>query len=137
MIRVLLDVNVILDVLLDRRAHAEASSAVWSAVERGITEGMLAAHSVRTIHYLTRKATGDAKAKRMLSSILQVFAVAAVDGPVIEEALHSTCADFEDAVVAAAARRAGCDYIVTRDPKGFRGSAVRAFAPEGVMPLLR
>jgi hypothetical protein len=30
----------------------------------------------------------------------------------------------------AAAHRAGCDFIVTRDPRGFRSSPVRALAPE-------
>jgi hypothetical protein len=62
--------------------------------------------------------------------------VAAGDGSVIEEALRLSLADFEDAVTAAAARMSECDYIVTRDPKGFRGSPVRPLAPEAVLPLL-
>ena len=41
------------------------------------------------------------------------------------------------AVTAAAARVAGCEYIVTRDPKGFRGSPVRSLTPEAATPLLR
>ena len=40
------------------------------------------------------------------------------------------------AVTAAAARTAGCEFIVTRDPKGFRGSPVRSLTPEAVTPLL-
>ena len=51
-------------------------------------------------------------------------------------ALQLSFPDFEDAVTAAAARLAGCDYIVTRDPKGFRGSPVRCLTPEAVAPLL-
>jgi len=31
--RVLLDVNVVLDVLLDRKPFADRSSAVWSAID--------------------------------------------------------------------------------------------------------
>jgi predicted nucleic acid-binding protein len=134
--RVLFDTNVVLDVLLDRRPHAEASAAVWSAVETGVAEGMLAAHAVTTIHYLVRKDKGNAKAKRIVSAILQVFKIAAVDGAVIQEALQLPFLDFEDAVTAAAGRLAGCDYLVTRDPKGFRESPVRALAPEAVTPLL-
>ena len=134
--RLLFDVNVVLDVLLDRRPHAEASAAAWAAVEICIAEGLLAAHAVTTIHYLVRKEMGAAKATRTISSILQVFSVAVVDGAVVQEALQLSCSDFEDAVTAAAARTAGCDYIVTRDPKGFRGSPVRSLTPEGVVPLL-
>ena len=33
--RILLDVNVVLDVLLDRRPFADAASAVWSEIEEG------------------------------------------------------------------------------------------------------
>ena len=134
--RVLFDTNVVLDVLLNRSPHADASAAVWSAIETGIAHGMLAAHAVTTVHYLVQKKKGDGGARRALSSLLRVFQVAAVDAPVIQEALQLPFSDFEDAVTAAAARSAGCDYIVTRDPKGFRESPVRAMTPEAAMPLL-
>ena len=133
--RILFDVNVVLDVLLDRKPHVEASAAAWAAVENGTAEGLLAAHAVTTIHYLIRKESGTTKAKGLLSAILRVFSVAAVDGGVIQEALQLSCPDFEDAVTAAAARHAQCDYIVTRDPKGFRGSPVRSLTPESALPL--
>jgi len=131
--RILFDINVVLDVLLDRQPYAEASAAAWAAVESGISEGMLAAHAVTTIHYLVRKEMGNIKAKRIISAILRVFGIAAVDGAVIQEALQLPFTDFEDAVTAAAARLAGCEYIVTRDPKGF---PVRSLTPEAVTPLL-
>ena len=133
---VLFDTNVVLDVLLDRQPYAEASAAVWAAVESGISKGMLAAHAVTTIHYLVRKEMGTAKARRTLTAILRVFEVAAVDGAVIHEALQLPFSDFEDAVTAAAAQLAGCECIVTRDPKGVRGSPVRSLTPEAVTPLL-
>lgn len=134
--RILFDVNVVLDVLLDRSPHAEASSAAWAAVETGIVEGLLAAHAVTTIHYMVGRQTGAAKAKRIVSAVLSVFGVAGVDAVVVREALELPCPDFEDAVTAAAARVAACDYIVTRDPKGFRGAPVRSLTPEAVVPLL-
>ena len=134
--KVLIDVNVVLDVLLDRRPHYAASAAVWSAIEGGSVEGVLSAHAVTTIHYLIRKDAGAAKAKQMLTAILRVFGVAMVDERVILEALEMQWPDFEDSVTAAAAELAGCDLIVTRDPKGFRGSPVQALAPEAAAHLL-
>ena len=134
--RVLFDTNVVLDVLLDRQPYAEASATAWAAVESGKSEGLLAAHAVTTIHYLIRKEMGAVKAKRIVSAILRVFEVAAVDATVVQEALQLSFSDFEDAVTSAAARLAGCEFIVTRDPKGFRGSPVRSLTPEAVMPLL-
>ena len=134
--RVLFDVNVILDVLLDRQPHAEASAVAWAAVETGMAEGLLAAHAVTTIHYLIRKEKGAVRAKAIVSAVLRVFDVAPVDPTVIHEALQLSCSDFEDAVTAAAARLARCDYIVTRDPRGFRGSPVPSLTPDAVIPLL-
>jgi predicted nucleic acid-binding protein len=134
--RILFDTNVVLDVLLDRQPHIEASAAAWAAVESGKLEGLLAAHAVTTIHYLIRKELGNTKAKRIVSAILGVFGIAAIDGAVVQEALQLPFSDFEDAVTAAAAFSAGCDCIVTRDPKGFRGSPVRCLAPEAVTALL-
>ena len=134
--KVLFDINVVLDVLLDRKPHTEASAAAWAAVETGVSEGLLAAHAVTTIHYLVQKDLGAASARRLVSAMLRVFAIATVDAAVIQEALQLSFSDFEDAVTAASAWLAGCDYIVTRDPKGFRGSPVRPLTPEALIPIL-
>jgi predicted nucleic acid-binding protein len=134
--RILFDTNIVLDVLLDRKPHVEASAAAWAAVEKGLTEGALAAHAVTTIHDVVRKENGNAQAKRVVSEILRVFEVAAVHAAVIQEALQLPISDFEDALTAAAARAAGCECVVTRNPRGFRGSPVRCLTPEAVAPLL-
>ena len=134
--RILFDTNIILDVLLDRKPHVDASAELWAAVETGNAEGMLAAHAVTTIHYLLRKEMGIVKSKRIVTSIMSIFRIAAVDGAAIQEALQLPFTDFEDAVTAAAARFADCDCIATRDPKGFRGSPIRSLPPEAITPLL-
>lgn len=133
--RILVDTNVVLDVLLDRQPSAEASAAVWRAIETGAAQGLLAAHAVTTVHYLVRKELGTPQATRIIAKILTVFEVAAVDGSVVREALELPFSDFEDAVTASAARSAGCDFMVTRDPKGFRGSLVRTLTPEAAAAL--
>jgi predicted nucleic acid-binding protein len=135
--KTLVDVNVILDVLLDRQPHAKASSGVWTAIEAGHSQGLLAAHAVTAIHYLIRRELGAAQATRSISKILTVFGVAAVNETVIQEAFQMSLPDFEDSVTAAAALLAGCDFIISRDPKGFRGSPIRSFAPEAAVPLLK
>jgi predicted nucleic acid-binding protein len=85
---------------------------------------------------LAQKELGAAKAKQLVSLLLMVFRVAAVDGSVIEQALRLPMADFEDAVTVAGALGSGCEFIVTRDPRGFRGSPVRAMGAEAVLAIL-
>jgi hypothetical protein len=65
-----------------------------------------------------------------------VFDVAAIDRAVLDAALLLPATHFEDAVTAVAAQQAGSDFIVTRDPKGFRGSPGRHLPPEAFLPLL-
>ena len=127
--RVLLDVNVVLDVLLDRKPFAENAAAVWSAVEQGRAEGLLSAHAVTTIHYLNARGVGSRMARDTTEALLSVFEVAGVDGSVFGSAAALGWNDFEDAVTAVAARRAKCDAIVTRNPRNFQGSPVRLLAP--------
>ncbi len=128
--RVLVDVNLILDVLLDRRPHVTSASAVWAAIEDGRAEGLLAAHAVTTIHYLNAKAVGGRAARETTDALLSVFGVAAVDEGVVRAANALGWKDFENAVTAAAAQRAKCAAIITRDPKDFKGSPVRVIASE-------
>jgi len=134
--RLLLDTNVVLDVLLERRPHTAASAAVWAAAETGGGEGLLSAHAVTTIHYLVSKERGAAVARRTMNAILSVLKVAPVDSRVIQAALALAWPDFEDAVTAAAAAEAGCDLIVTRDPTGFPHSPVAVVTPDAAVALL-
>jgi predicted nucleic acid-binding protein len=118
--RVLVDLNVVLDVLLDRAPHAEDAAALWAAVEAGEAEGRLCAHAVTTLHYLATRARGRAFAERCVRDVTSVFAVSPVDGAVVARALTLGFVDFEDAVTAAAAEADGCAALVSRDAGGFR-----------------
>src|SRR6476660_37945 len=103
MTRVLLDVKLVLDVLLDRAPHAEPASAVWSAVETGRAQGFLSAHAITTLHYLNSRAVGARTARASTAELLSVFEIATVDEAVVRSALSLKWPDFEDAVTAAAA----------------------------------
>lgn len=129
MTRILLDVNLVLDVLLERGPHAGTASDIWSAVETGRAQGFLSAHAVTTVHYLNTKSVGSKVARETTDALLSVFEVAPVDEAVMRSALGLGFPDFEDAVTAAAAQRARCAAIVTRNPRDFRKSPVRVLTP--------
>lgn len=129
MTRLLLDVNLILDVLLDRKPYADDASAVWSAVETGHATGLLSAHAMTTIHYLNAKAVGAKAAGATTEALLSVFDIAVVDEPVLRAASALRWRDYEDAVTTCAAIRAKCDAIVTRNPKDFAKASIRVMAP--------
>lgn len=127
--KVLVDTDVVLDVLLDRQPWAEGSKRLWAEVERGGAQGFLAAHTLTTVHYLVRQSKGTRVARDVAGLLLKVFRVAAVDEGVLKHAVQLEFTDFEDAVSSAAASGAGCDLIATRNTKDFKRSPVVAVDP--------
>ena len=85
--RVLFDLNVILDVLQRREPFYAMSARVLACAETGRVEGLVAAHSLTTLFYLVSRDLSADQARVALSELLRFLSVAAVDGPVIEQAL--------------------------------------------------
>lgn len=135
--RLLLDTNVLLDVLLAREPHVGASAAVLSAVETGALTALVCATSITTIHYLAAKAVGARRARRHIETVLSLCDVAPVDEEILRDALALGFADFEDAVLHEAARRARCGGIVTRDQTGFKRATLPIYSPDEVVAALR
>jgi predicted nucleic acid-binding protein len=134
--RLLLDVNVVLDLLLDRAPFSRAAGLLWAAAERRRVEAFVPAHGVTTVFYLTARERDGRFARRVLQDLLAVAAVAAVDDAVLRRAFASPCPDFEDAVCLAAAEASGCAMIVTRDPSGYRGAVLPVVDPGTAVALL-
>jgi len=133
----LLDLNVILDVILDRRPGVDAAAALWAAIEGGAGRGMIPAHGITTIFYLIEKARGGAFARNGVERLISVFGVAPVNEEVVRRALILAWPDFEDAVCAAAAEASGCQAIVTRDPSGYPDAPLPVVDPAAALIWLK
>jgi predicted nucleic acid-binding protein len=135
-VRVLFDTNVILDVLLARAPHVAPATALLDRVAMKTLDGLLGATTLTTIHYLATKAVGARAAQGHIRTLLGLFEVASVTRAVLTDALELDLADYEDAVLHEAARHAGADAIVTRDPKGFAQARLTRYAPEELLRFL-
>lgn len=134
--RLLLDTNILLDVLLARAPHADAAVRILAAVESGAVSGVISATSVTTVFYLAAKAVGVRRAKGHVRTILSLCDVAPVTEAVLSRALDLGFADFEDAVVHEAARAARCTGIVTRDAVGFKRAELPVYSPMELVAVL-
>jgi predicted nucleic acid-binding protein len=132
----LLDLNVILDVILDRHPGADSAAALWAAIENGQGRGLIPAHGITTIFYLLEKARGGAFARKGVERLISVFGVAPVNEDVVRRALVLAWPDFEDAVCAAAAEASGCEAIVTRDPGGYPNAPLPVVDPAAALSWL-
>jgi predicted nucleic acid-binding protein len=134
--RVLFDLNVILDFVLDRSPHAAPAALLWAAAERNQIDAFLPAHGITTVFYIVARHHDQRFARRVMDDLLLVPKIAPVDGPVLRRALALGWPDFEDAVCAAAAESVGCDAIISRDVRGFPKSPVRVLEPRAALALL-
>jgi len=132
-VRVIVDTNVVLDVLLARKPFVRTAVQLFELIERGQVEGMLCATSVTTLDYLLTQSLSRAESRETLRRLLRLFEIAPVTRAVIEEALQSRMTDFEDAVVEQAGRLAGAEAVITRDTRDFRQSVIKALAPDELL----
>jgi predicted nucleic acid-binding protein len=135
--KVILDTNVVLDALLSREPFARSAARIMAAAETRQLQAVLCATTVTTIHYLTTKWVGKARASRAIASLTDIFQLAQVDHDVVAGALRSRIDDFEDAVLHEAGRLAGADILVTRDAAGFRKASLVVLTPEELLARLK
>ena len=134
--RVLVDTNVVLDVLLDRRPFVVASAGVFGLVERSRVEGVLCATTITTIDYLLTQAMPRPTARHAIRQLLELFEIAPVNRAVLDEAVRSKVLDFEDAVLEQAGRLAGAEIIVTRNQADFRHASLKVLGPDELLSSL-
>lgn len=134
--RVLIDTNIILDLLLDRAPFSEPASQLISKIERSEISGYLCATTVTTIHYLLSKHLDKKQSTRAIKSLMTLFEIAPVNRVVIENGIASSFDDFEDAVLDAAAKYAGAQAIITRNIRDFKHATVPVYTPAEFLAVL-
>ena len=117
MINALIDTNVIIDSLAARKPFNNESDTIFDLIKSGEITGYITASSVTDIYYLLNKAIGYDLCQKAITNLLDAFEVITVTKSDCQNALKSAIKDYEDALVAECADKAGLDYIITRDNK--------------------
>ncbi len=128
--KLLIDGNVLLDVLQKREPHFEDSSIIWKMCETGLLDGRVSALTFANLVYVMRKELKPETIHEVLTKLSLIFSLEDLTAADINTAAGMKWDDFEDAVQAAMAKRIHADYIITRNVKDFRNSAVVAFTPK-------
>jgi len=105
--RILINTNVVLDLLLARKAFIHDAARIFAKVELGEVEGLLCATTLTTIDYLLGQTLSRQDTRKAIRQLLNLFEVAAVNRIVLAAAADSSMLDFEDAVLAQSANHNG------------------------------
>jgi len=135
--KVLLDTNIIIDFLEEREPFYANSYRVIQYGLEGVMETIISAGAVKDVYYLIKRFfNDDVKAREsvfLISNYIKIVNTTAED---ITSAIIMFMPDFEDALIAAAARREKADYIITRNESDFKNSPIPAITPEELLERL-
>jgi predicted nucleic acid-binding protein len=134
--KVLLDTNVVLDLLLERDPWRIEAVAIAQAGADGRLQAYVTASSLTDIYYISRRLVGAEQARRVVRACLDSLQIVAVTRELLDAADRRSGSDYEDNLQIECAVAAGLDAIITRDPKGFEGSPVKALTPAELMARL-
>ena len=134
--KVLIDTNVILDVILKRQPSYDFSAKVLELADKGVEE-YISASAVTDIFYLAYRDLKDRdKVIGLMKDVLEIAKIISVSEKEIFNAFDLNWKDFEDAVQYSAALSNGIDIIVTRNMKGFSQAEVKICTPEEVIQFI-
>lgn len=135
--RVIIDLNVILDVVQERQGMLASSGAVLQLVVEDKVQAVIPGHLLTTLYYITSRHSSKDQAELLLDWMLRYFDVGIESKANFFRAKSMQSPDFEDAVVASVAETEQCHFIITRNIKDFKGSSVQAITPEEFLVQIR
>ncbi|MCM1439307.1 MAG: PIN domain-containing protein [Roseburia sp.] len=128
--KIMIDTNIIIDVLLEREPFVEDSCNLLSLCENHKIDGFVSASSITDIYYLVRKHTHSTEqAYKAVGKVLDIVKICSVTNNDVLIAYQKKAKDFEDCLVAVCAKSIKCDYIVTRNKKDFEDFDIPLLSP--------
>lgn len=127
--KVLLDTNILLDVLLQRQPFFPASCEIWTLAEEGTVTAYISALSLPNVYYVISRGNGAKVARRAIGLLRGLFEIVELNADVLNQAAEAAFADFEDAIQYVSALRAGAAVLITRNPRHFPSGTIKVLTP--------
>lgn len=135
--KILVDTNIILDVLLKREPHNKAAQVIMTKCADREIMGYLAAHSIPNIFYVLRKEYSQEERRKFIRNLCEIFRISDLNAEKIISAIdNEQFLDFEDCLQEECAVAEVVDYIVTRNPADFKKSRVKVIELDDFVRLL-
>ena len=128
--KIFLDTNVILDVLIKREPFYIDSSKVLTLVNEKIVSGYISAITINNIYYILRKLKDKETAKNFITEILVSFEIIALTKDILSRANKISIDDYEDGIQFFSALDCGCDFLITRNDKDYPRIGIKIISPE-------
>ena len=127
--RLYLDTNVILDLILNRSPFFDDIARIITLYEMGECELFTSSVSIVNCNYILGKNIDRKQVIDNLKILRSFCSILTVSELEIDKSLNSNFKDFEDAVQYFTCIKNDCNFIITRDIKDFKNSEIPAITP--------
>ncbi len=118
--KIFLDINVLIDLLDNKRSNHTYAVSLIDKTEAASCYGFVTESVLNTTAYLIRKDYSPAKVRQFFTDLLSFVELIPVTTFVYTLGLQHMKNDVEDAILYTAALHASVDYFITNDTKDFR-----------------
>lgn len=134
---IFLDTNVIIDFLADRRPFSLIAAEIFNASLSGNVKINVSSVSFNNIYYILRQSLSHQDTIKLLEELSEMTEIIDVTKAIIKKSLKSEFKDFEDAIQYNCALTVNkIDFIVTRDSKDFKKSALPVMNPQEAIGII-
>ncbi len=138
-IRVLLDVNVCIDIIVNRSLSPENKRELFAVFIQNKSEVFVPAFSIDTVFYILNSTMKIDKqvAKNAIQKLLKYTKLLHTSDEAIHKAFVSNFSDFEDALINSLAETNKMDVILTNNTSDFVHSELPVYRPVDFIALFR
>jgi len=137
--RVLLDVNVCIDIIVNRSLSPETKKELFAVFIQNKSEVFVPAFSIDTVFYILNSSMKIDKqtAKNAIQKLVKFTKLLHTTDETIHKAFVSGFSDFEDALINSLAETNNMDAILTNNVSDFVQSDLPVFRPVDFITLFR
>lgn len=127
---IFLDTNVVIDFLADRRPFSIDTARLFDFSIDEKTKIYISAVSYNNIYYILRQSLTNNATIKLLEELAEMTEITDVTSDIIRKSLKTDFNDYEDAIqYYCALSIPKIDFIVTRNTKDFKKSAISVLTP--------
>jgi predicted nucleic acid-binding protein len=130
MVKIFADTDVCLDLLSARKPFNAVAERLFSLADREKIKISVSSLSFSNIDYLLKSQYKRNDSRKILAKFKTLVTVLAVDDKIIDLAIASDFADFEDAIQYNTAIENNIKILVTRNLKDYKKATIQIMNPE-------
>jgi len=133
--KVLVDVNVFLDVLTRRRDWVSSLQVLHLLRHVPALDGWTSALTVPVLYFFRRRVFSEAQARADAQTAIRGLQLVPLTPAILDTAASFSLPDFEDNIQLASAQTIQADYLITRNLKDFQPAPLSVLTPEAWLAL--